>query len=280
MLGGAGRGWSVIAAERRLTLIDLLEEQDVFSVEALSRRFGVSAQTIRRDLQALEEGGMVRRTHGGAVARSGPSSHEFAFHTRAETNKPQKESIARAALPLVEQGYTVMFDASSTVLHLARLLPMDFEGTAVVNALPIGYELSRRARMNVTALGGTLRHTSLSFVGPLAEATLRKLFVDTAIISAKGCSAIHGLTEANPFEAQLKELVVAKSRKVIALIDSSKLGRVALVQFAPANGIHTVITDYDADPEMVDALRQCGLEVVVTELPDEQPKSAKEETPA
>jgi DeoR family transcriptional regulator, fructose operon transcriptional repressor len=257
----------VIAAERRLALIDLLDEQDVFSVDVLARRFAVSGQTIRRDLQALEEQGLLRRTYGGAVSRSTENSAELAFHTREEANRPQKEAIARAALALIECGQTVMFDASSTVLHLARLLPLDFEGTAVVNALPIGYELSRRQNINLTFLGGSLRHTSLSFAGPLAEATLRRLFVDTAVISAKGCSAVHGFTEANPFEAQLKELVVAKSSRVIALIDSSKLGRAAMVQFAPANCARVLVTDWGADPESIDALRQCGVEVVIADLP-------------
>jgi DeoR/GlpR family transcriptional regulator of sugar metabolism len=257
----------MIAAERRLALIDLLEEQDVFSVDALARRFAVSGQTIRRDLQSLEDQGLLRRTYGGAVARSGEHGPELAFHTREEAYRPQKEAIAHAALAFVDRGQTIMFDASSTVLHLARLLPLDFQGTAVVNALPIGYELGRRHDINVTFLGGTLRHTSLSFAGPLAEATLRRLFVDTAVISAKGCSAVHGLTEANPYEAQLKELVVAKSSRVIALIDSSKLGKTALVQFAPVSCARILITDWEADLEAVDALRQCGVEVVVAEPP-------------
>lgn len=262
----------MITAERRLALIDLMDEQDVFSVDALARRFSVSTQTIRRDLHALEAQGLLRRTYGGAVIRSAANSPELTIHTREEANRPQKEAIARAALSCISPGQTVMFDASSTVLHMARLLPADFAGTAVVNALPIGYELSRRAGLNVTFLGGTLRHTSLSFAGPLAEGTLRKLFVDTAVISAKGCSAGHGLTEANPYEAQLKELVVAKSNRVIALIDSSKLGKAALVHFAPASCIHTLITDGGADPEAVDALRSIGIDVVIADLPAENLK--------
>ena len=257
----------MITAERRLALIDLMDEQDVFSVDALARRFNVSTQTIRRDLKALETRGLLRRTYGGAVARSAESSPELTFHTREEANRPLKEAIARSALGLLQPGQTMMFDASSTVLHLARLLPMDFEGTAVVNALPIGFELSRRPDLNVTFLGGTLRHTSLSFAGPLAESTLRKLFADTALISAKGCSLASGLTEANPYEAQLKELVVSKAGRVIALIDSTKLGKAALVQFAPAECVHTLVTDNLADPETVAGLRDTGMEVIIAGLP-------------
>jgi DeoR/GlpR family transcriptional regulator of sugar metabolism len=259
----------VITAERRLALTDLIEEQAVFTVESLAHRFGISTQTVRRDLRALEGQGLLRRTYGGAVVRGVASSPELAFHTREEAYRPQKEAIARATLRLLTPGQTVMFDASSTVLHLARLLPADFEGTAVVNALPIAFELGRKTKLNVTFLGGTLRRSSLSFVGPLAESALRKLYVDTALISAKGCSASHGLTEANPYEAQLKEYVVTRSKTVLALVDSSKLERAALVQFGAADCVHTLITDWGARPEAVEALRQAGVTVVIAEDPAE-----------
>jgi DeoR family fructose operon transcriptional repressor len=263
----------MISAERRLALIDLLGEQDVFSVEALARRFAVSTQTVRRDLRALEAQGLLRRTYGGAITRGNEPAPERAFHTRLDENGQLKEEIARAALHLLQPDQTIMFDASSTVLHLARLLPMDFTGTAVVNALPIAMELSRRSGLNVTFLGGTLRHTSLSFAGPLAEATLRRLFVDTAVISARGYSVAHGVTEANPYEAQLKELVVAKSQQVIALIDASKLGKAALMQVAPVDCVRVLVTDHSADPETVAAIRQCGVEVIVAPVPSEQLKT-------
>ena len=245
--------------------MDLLEEQDVFAVEDLARRFDVSTQTIRRDLRAMEVQGLLRRTYGGAVARGAAHSLEHSFRSREEERKPQKEAIARAALARLVPGQTVMFDASTTVLYLARLLPSDFEGTAVINALPVGLELSRRHRLNVTFIGGTLRHTSLSFAGPLAEATLQRLFVDCAVISARGFSATHGLTEANPFEARLKELVVANAGRVLALVDSSKLGRASMMHFARVERVTTLITDSEAAQKEVDAIQACGVEVIVAD---------------
>ncbi|HVC79245.1 MAG TPA: DeoR/GlpR family DNA-binding transcription regulator [Chloroflexota bacterium] len=267
-----------MTAERRLALIDLLEEQDVFAVDDLARRFNVSTQTIRRDLRAMETQGLLRRTYGGAVTRGATHSLEHTFFSRAEERRSEKEAIALAALPLLSPGQTIMFDASSTVLHLARHLPPDFEATAVINSLPIGLELGKRPRLNVTFLGGTMRHTSLSFAGPLAEATMHRLFVDCAVLSARGCSASHGLTEANPYEARLKELIVANAARVIAVVDSSKLGRAALMHFAPLDRVDTLVTDYDADPLILDSLRAHGMTIVVAEPLEPNAKTGLERT--
>lgn len=262
----------MLSVERRLALIDLLEEQEVFSVDDLSRRFAVTPQTVRRDLRALEAQGLLRRAYGGAVARTAEHSLESNFRSREEVHRPQKEAIARAAVGLLVPGQAVLFDGSTTVLQLARVLPMDFEGTSVVNALPIAFELSRRPRLNVTFLGGTLRHTSLSFAGPLAETVLRKLYVDCVVLSARGCSLAQGLTEANPYEAQLKEIMVANTTRVILLVDSSKLGRAALLRFAPLSAVHTLVTDAGAAPETLEELSSTGVAIIVADpLPADSP---------
>ena len=252
----------MLAVERRLVLAELLEQNPVLTVEDLARRFHVSTQTVRRDFQYLEERGLVTRTYGGAVARTDDRlSLERAFLTRETERSAQKEAIAQVALSLVESGSTVVLDASTTVLRFARALPADIELMAIVNALPVAMELSRRPNVAVTGLGGALRHTSLSFTGPIAEATLRRLFADTAFISARGLSLQRGLTEANSYEAALKETMVTNAARVIALIDSSKLGRTALSFFAPVAAVHVLVTDDGADPQTIERLRESGLDV-------------------
>ena len=260
----------MLAIERRRALAALLDENPILTVEDLARRFAVSPQTIRRDFQDLEQRGLLTRRYGGAVARSadthGPLSREGAFSAREGDRLPQKEAIARCALALVAPGSTVMFDASTTVLALARLLPLDIDLTAIVNALPVAMELGRRPHVATTTLGGMLRHTSLSCGGPIAEATLRRLFADTAFISARGLSLGRGLTEANPAEAALKEIMLANATRVVALVDSSKLGQTALTLFAPLERIDTLVTDAEADPVLIDRLREGGTEVRVVPL--------------
>ncbi len=260
----------MLGIERRRALAGLLTENSVLTVEDLAQRFDVSTQTIRRDFQDLERRGLLTRSYGGAVARSadtrGPLSREGAFGVREGERAAQKEAIARCALALVVPGSTVILDASTTVLALARLLPPDIELTAIVNALPVAMELARRLNVATTTLGGTLRQTSLSCSGPIAEATLRRLFADTAFISARGLSPERGLTEANPGEAALKEIMLANATRVVALVDSSKLGRAALNFFAPVARLDVLVTDDRADSVLIDLLRAGGTEVRVAPL--------------
>ena len=254
----------MLAIERRRALVSLLDQSPVLTVEDLARRFDVSTQTIRRDFQDLERRGLLTRSYGGAVSRSADAlSREGAFGAREVERATQKEAIARCALRLVAPGSTVILDASTTVLALARLLPPDIELTAIVNALPVASALARRPNVATISLGGTLRHTSLSCGGPIAEATMRRLFADAAFISARGVSPARGLTEANPSEAALKELMLANAARVVALVDSSKLGRAALSLFAPLKRIDTLVTDDEADPATLARLREAGLEVLV-----------------
>ncbi len=254
----------MLGIERRRALAGLLDENPILTVEDLARRFDVSTQTIRRDFQDLERRGLITRSYGAAVARAaGPLSREGAFGAREVERAAEKEAIARCALDLVVPGSAVIFDASTTVLALARLLPLDIELTAIVNALPVATELGRRPNVSTTTLGGTMRHTSLSCGGPIAEATMRRLFADTAFISARGLSPRRGLTEANPAEAALKEIMMANATRVVALVDSSKLGRTALSFFAPLERVNVLVTDDGADLETLGRLREAGLEIHV-----------------
>lgn len=260
----------LLAIQRRMELADLVKQDPVVTVDDLARRYNVSPQTIRRDFQAMEERGLLTRTYGGAITRvDNPlrMSHEAAFRAREEERAAEKQAIAGVAAGLVQPQSIVIFDASTSVLQLARELPLDVEITAIVNALPIAMELSRRPDVVVTAVGGTLRSTSLSFTGPISEASLRRLYADIAFISARGFSVDRGLTEANPYESALKEMMVANATRVVALLDSSKLGRTALSPFAEVTSIDVIVTDDGADPGIVADLREVGVEVCIAKVP-------------
>jgi len=256
----------LLAVERRMVLADLATQNPVVTVEDLARRFNVSAQTVRRDFQVLEQRGLLTRAYGGAITRADDAprlSHERAFRAREQENAAQKQAIARAVVALVEPESTVIFDASTTVLQLARELPLEIELTAIVNALPIATELTRRPNVTLTMIGGTLRHTSFSLTGPISEASLGRLIADTAFISARGLALQRGLTEANPSESAFKEIMVANATRVVVLIDSSKLGRTALSLFAPLSSLDILVTDDGADPGIVEQVRATGIEVCI-----------------
>jgi DeoR family fructose operon transcriptional repressor len=266
-----GEDRRLLALERRIELAEILTQNPVVTVEELAGRFNVSAQTVRRDFQYLQEHGLITRTHGGAVARHKDLlSPESMFPSRELERAPQKRAIARLALDLVQPCSTTIMDASTTVLYLARALPRDIELSVIVNALPIAMDLSARQRVTVTTVGGAVRPTSMSSTGPLAETAMRRMFADCAFISARGLSPELGLTEANPSESSLKEIMVTNSARVIALVDSSKLGRTAFSLFAPISAIDTLITDTQADAYLVDRLRASGVEVLIAPIGDRQ----------
>jgi DeoR/GlpR family transcriptional regulator of sugar metabolism len=254
----------LLAVERRMALAELVRQDPIVTVEDLARRFSVSAQTVRRDFQFLEERGLLTRTYGGAVTRADDVLHlslERAFRAREREHAAEKRAMACVAAELVEPLSTVILDASTSVLQLARALPLDIELTAIVNALPIAQELTRRRNVSLTTIGGAMRETSFSFTGPISEATLRRLFADTAFISARGLALQRGLTEANPLEGALKEIMIANSTRVVAMVDSSKLGRSALTLFAPLSAVDILVTDDGADETIVEEVRAAGVEV-------------------
>lgn len=254
----------MLAIERRMALADLLAQNPVLTVNDLARQFDVSAQTVRRDFEYLQQRGLITRTHGGAVARDRDMlSLERAFTTREAERAAQKRAIADLALSLVVPGSTVIMDASTSVLYLARALPRDIELNVVVNSLPIALELGERPGISLTTTGGTVRSTSLSCTGPIAEASLRHLFADTAFISVRGLSLQRGLTEANPYESALKAIMVGNASRIVALVDSSKLEATAFSFFAPVTAIGTLVTDDGADPRFLARARERGLEVCV-----------------
>jgi DeoR/GlpR family transcriptional regulator of sugar metabolism len=266
MKAAAPDGERLLPAQRQLQLAGLLAGSDAVALDDLARRFGVSTQTVRRDLARLERQGLVRRTYGGAVTRLALDLSEPAFVAREHVQAAEKRAIAQAALPLLRPGGSLFLDASTTVLALARLLPDDWQGEVVVTSLPAAMEMSRRPGVRLTVVGGELRHSSRSFGGPLAQEMLSRLFVETACISARGLHPEHGLTEAHPGEAALKRIVLQHAGRVILLVDSSKLGRTATHHVAPAEAVGTLITDTGADDEIVAAIRQRRVEVIAAAL--------------
>ena len=276
-MGSMGSGSRVIverdvpllAFERRMALAEVLKQNPVLTVDEVAERFGISTQTARRDLDELARQGLIRRTHGGAVARDqDPLSRERAFIARERERAVQKKAIAEVALSLVEPASTVIMDASTSVIFLARALPHDIALNVTVNALPIALELSERPNVTITTIGGELRRTSLSATGVAAEAALRRLFADCAFISVRGLSMQRGLTEASTSESALKEVMIGNAKRVVALVDSSKLGRTAFSFFAPVTALDVLITDDGADPRILAQLRESGLQVHVATVPD------------
>ncbi len=248
----------MIPFERRQRILDLLREQPGVKVTELARRLGVSAGTIRNDLNALNGEGRLTRVRGGAVPRNEYRFISPLFAEHARTRAEAKQRIARCAARLVEDGDSILLDASSSVFALVPYLQNRHNLTIVTNGLEAALALAQNRSHSVILVGGVVRPDGTSVVGHLGEKILDELHFKTAFVSCSGFSVEAGLTEVDIQEVQLKRKMVRSAERVVALIDSSKFGRVDLTPFASLDQISHIFTDDEVSPQFIESLRRTG----------------------
>lgn len=244
--------------ERHSLLLHSLAAGEV-DVVRLARRFRVSASTIRRDLQRLSSANAVRRTYGGAMLAHAQA--ETSLNQRQTVNGAQKNAIARAALDLLADDDVLILDAGSTVAAFASLLK-GRRHRLITNNLPLLAALSDAPGLELTVLGGSLRVTSMSTVGPLAIDTMRRMTADKVFMSADGVVAGRGLCEASLDQAALKSSMMEQAREVIVLADSSKLGRSSQSAWARLPATWTLVTDRRATAAQCAKFAAAGARVI------------------
>lgn len=256
------------AEERRRQIASLTAVEGRVNVTELAQKFGVTAETIRRDLAALNRDGVIQRVHGGAVASQSYLTTEFPLDTRFRSASSAKSAIARAALAFLpdhpEGG--IFLDSGTTIHALASIIathPHASSWQIVTNSIPIALDLSAAQLPHVQLLGGSVRAITQAVVGPTALRSLALLRADVAFIGTNALSVEHGLSTADAQEAAIKSAMVTNARTVVVLCDSSKLGNDYLVSFAPLDDVDVVITDDAAPQSILDELAQHGVEVIL-----------------
>ena len=230
------------------------------AVTALCERLGVSAATVRRDLELLETQRLLTRTHGGAVAQM--VSYELPLRYKAARHQEEKRRIGREAAERVRDGSVIGLTGGTTTTEVARAI-VDLNLTVVTNALNIAGELAIRPNIKLVITGGVVRPESYELVGPLAELGLADLHLDIAFIGADGLTAADGLTTHHEVEAHTDRALIDRAPHVVVVADGSKLGRVAFARICPISAVHELITDREADPRELAALRDAGLPATV-----------------
>jgi len=249
-----------LAPQRRQRIRSIVESRRAARLEDLSTSLGVSQATVRRDLDALAMEGRLRRVHGGAVALDERPS-ELHFDVKAVEAAAEKARIAARAVELLSPDDTVYLDSGSTVLEAARLLRGWDRLTVVTNSLPAATELAGRGP-RLIVIGGEFRPTSQALVGPLTHLVLDALHVDRALIGTFAFSLEEGLTTTDPAEAYTKELVLGRSREVILLADSRKVGTRSFVSSGRLEAIDVLVTDTGIDERVVRSLERRGVKVI------------------
>ncbi|MCU1403783.1 MAG: DeoR/GlpR transcriptional regulator [Glaciihabitans sp.] len=258
------------AEERQDHVERLVVESGRVAVADLARQFDVTTETIRRDLAQLEVRGILRRVHGGAVAGSG-SRVEESVAARRDLNAGAKERIARAAMALVPGSFSgaIAIDSGTTTglfaEQIARWRPDAAHQTLVVitNSISIAAILSDNPDVEVQLLGGRIRGITSAAVGASTLAQVQHLRPDITFIGANGVHSEFGLSTPDQEESAVKSALTTNTRRAVALVDASKLGKETLVSFAGLGDLDTLITDVEPASDLVEALRVADVEVMV-----------------
>jgi DeoR family transcriptional regulator of aga operon len=243
-----------------------LREKSSVSVDDLSRDLGVTVVTIRRDLDLLEQQGLLSRTHGGAVSIDPlfyePFKKDRSFQAQLERQANEKRRIGLAAAGMIISGETIAITPGTTTAEIIRGIPLNSKITVVTNTANIAMELSKRKDVNVFVTGGHLHGDWFSLVGPTAVRSLENMLIHTVFIGADGIDAEWGLSCFNSDEAELNGTMVGHARRHIAVADHTKFGFVANFRICTTNVLKTLITDTGATDEMVAPFQKMGIEVI------------------
>jgi DeoR/GlpR family transcriptional regulator of sugar metabolism len=254
------------AVERRTLISQMVLEKGKVYLTDLVEQFQITETSIRRDLIILESKGQLKRIHGGAISLSG-NSRTDSFSEKMRLHNDAKQRIGKAAAAMIKHHNVVLFDSGSTTLQIVKQIPAELRLstsiTMVTNSLPVSQEVLAWPSPNLIVLGGIYLPDYQATAGPQTLQQLNGLTADLVFLGADGLTIEGGATTADILMAEVDQLMTERSRKAILVTDSSKLGRIGFVPVKPLNVFQTIITDTDAPADIVAAIRNEGVEVIL-----------------
>ncbi|WP_182486546.1 DeoR/GlpR family DNA-binding transcription regulator [Microbacterium halimionae] len=255
------------AMERREHIETVLREEGRVVVVDLALRFDVTTETVRRDLDAMESEGRLRRVHGGAVAKERGSTREVPVFERTGQRADAKRAIALRALDAIPPGFSgsIYLDAGTTTAAIAAMLPerlaaFGSSAEVVTHSLTLAPIVAGVPNISLLLIGGRIRGVTAAAVGASTVRSIAAIRPDIAFIGANGISGEFGLSTPDAEEAAVKEAIVRAARRVVVLADSSKFGQELLVGFAALNEIDVIVSDAPMQTELADAVSAAGVE--------------------
>lgn len=237
----------MLAVTRRNQIREILLEKKSVTVTELAGTFDVTEETIRRDLQLLENEGFLSRTYGGAFITEGVLN-EVDLTLRETAYLDSKEKIAAQCASLVHHGDTVFLDASTTAAVVSKWL-RNMRITVVTNSLMVVDQLKDAEPIHLILIGGTYSAKSKAFNGGLTLQDLRNYYVDKTFMSCRSVSLEHGVTDSNEELAELRRLLLTASNQVYLIADRSKIGKTSFVRICDFESIDGLISDHTFDDE-------------------------------
>ncbi|MCP4418378.1 MAG: DeoR/GlpR transcriptional regulator [Chloroflexi bacterium] len=251
---------------RHEQIIQLLLQQETVTVVQLSERFSVSPVTIRSDLNQLAEQGKVVRVHGGARLGDERTRQEYSITIQKRIMAAEKQRIGKLAASLVQPGESIMLDASTTALAVGHALKQRAElynVTVITTGIWTALEMLGNTHLEVVLTGGRVRSSTGSIAGLIANDVLSRFHFHRAFLGAWGISLEGGLMDAPLIEVEIKRAVIPRCHEVIAVVDGSKFGRSSLATIVPLPDVSRIVTDDSAPPQLVNAFRNQGVEIIV-----------------
>lgn len=248
--------------ERRGAILELLHRYGRVKVSELSERFNVSEVSIRNDLADLETEGKLSRVHGGAISAY-DSYYNMSLAQRSNTNRTAKDRIAQKVCELIFDHQSVMINAGTTTLAVMKRLAETRKNIRVVtNSIILALECSVSPSLHITLLGGEVNPEYQYVYGTLTLCELDDFNTDVFVVSADGLDAAGGLSTYYDQEVDICRKMIKKSQKVIAVLDSTKLGKITYKRIADCRDIDVLVTDSNADKAIVKALKERSIEVI------------------
>ena len=254
-------GFALSTELRHRQILDLVEKKGVVSVEALAESLFISPSSIRRDLAVLASQGLLKRSHGGAIAASS-IDHELPISYRVNEQRENKRIIGKLAATLVKDNDFLFLDSSTTTQHMVPFLSYKTDLTIFSNGAQTTLMLGQNSNHRVYSTGGLLRRHTSSYVGDIACESLSKYNVNKMFFSCTSIDIDNGITTANEDEAALRRFIMKRSKSNILLIDSSKFDRAAFCTISGFEGISHLVTDREPTPAWRDLLDAKGVKVL------------------
>ena len=249
---------------RRVSIANRLLNTGEASISELAQTYGTSEMTIRRDLDLLEIEGLARKVRGGAVSTQS-RSYQTPIMQRSALESEAKQRIGEAAAELLSPRETVIIDGGTTTLQMVKAINPGLHLTIITSSLLIASELDLKPEIDVMVTGGRLRHGEKSLVGSRAESSFEGLNVDSVFIGAAGISEENGLTEFNLEDTEIKLAAIRASRRVVVLVDASKMGQVTFVNVVPLQEIDLIVTNASPHNHSIKVDRELGVEILHVE---------------
>lgn len=248
------------AEERKHRIEEYLQRVEFASLEEISQHVEASISTVRRDLSVLEASGNLRRTHGGARIVT-PKTDEFTFSSRDTHQLSEKEAIGKACAELIRGNQSVILDGGTTVYHVARHIE-EKASQIVTNSLPVANLFASANKVEVILAGGVIYPRLGVMVGPMTVEAFTKMRADIAIMSAGGIT-LEGVTNSHTLLVDIQRVMLKSAQKIILCLDHTKFGRQSISPLCGLDMVDTIVTDSAAPAELVNALRERGVEVIL-----------------